>query len=63
MIQSSEGDKSDDVDELKFLVDLFHRCVKDDPTKRPTVEEIYKSLLAQADCIQDQVQGQDVRNS
>ena len=42
MIQSGEELKKPDlaVDILKFLVDLFHRCVEDDPTKRSTAEEI-----------------------
>ncbi|RDX60474.1 Mitogen-activated protein kinase kinase kinase 1 [Mucuna pruriens] len=48
MIPSSEElEKSDaEVDMLKFLVDLFHRCVEENPNKRPTAEEIHKMLLA-----------------
>lgn len=61
MIQSSEDpEKSDtEVDGVKFLVDLFHRCVEENPTKRPTAEEIYEVLLAQT----GRLQVQDVRKS
>ncbi|KAK4258014.1 hypothetical protein QN277_007527 [Acacia crassicarpa] len=49
MIQSSdEPDKSDTkADMMKFLVDLFHRCVEENPVKRPTAKEIYEMLLEQ----------------
>ncbi|XP_020233564.1 uncharacterized protein LOC109813724 isoform X1 [Cajanus cajan] len=44
---AEELEKSDvEVDMLKFLVDLFHRCVEENPNKRPTAEEIHKMLLA-----------------
>ncbi|KAG2401495.1 LRR receptor-like serine/threonine-protein [Vigna angularis] len=48
MIPSGEEiEKSDlEVDMLKFLVDLFHKCVEENPNKRPTAEEIHKMLLA-----------------
>jgi len=48
MIPSGEEEleKSDvEVDMLKFLVDLFHKCVEENPNKRPTAEEIHKMLL------------------
>ena len=47
MIQSGEElEKSDaEVDMLKFLVDLFLRCVEENRTKRPTAEEIHDMLL------------------
>lgn len=48
MIASGEElEKSDaEVDMLKFLVDLFYKCVEENPSKRPTAEEIHKMLLA-----------------
>ncbi|KAK7280057.1 hypothetical protein RJT34_25119 [Clitoria ternatea] len=56
MIQSGDGlEKSDtEVNLLKSLVDLFHRCVEENPNKRPTAEEIHKMLLAQTSCFQVQ---------
>lgn len=47
MIQSGqELEKSDaDTDTLEFLVDLFHRCVEENPNERPTAEEIHEMLL------------------
>ncbi|KAI4345697.1 hypothetical protein L6164_012797 [Bauhinia variegata] len=60
-IQSGkEPGKSDaDADVLKFLVNLFHRCMEENPAKRPTAEEIYDMLLEQTRRGQDQ----DVRDS
>ncbi|KAK7357416.1 hypothetical protein VNO80_16701 [Phaseolus coccineus] len=57
MIPSGEElEKSDvEVDMLKFLVDLFHKCVEENPNKRPTAEEIHKMLLAQTHKDQFQV--------
>ncbi|KAK7270555.1 hypothetical protein RIF29_23780 [Crotalaria pallida] len=48
MIQSGEEvEKTDaEVDMLKFLVDLFHKCVEEEPTERPTAQEIHEMLLA-----------------
>lgn len=48
MIQSGEElEKTDtEVDKLKFLVQLFHKCVEEDPTDRPTAQEIHEMLLA-----------------
>ncbi|KAK7343622.1 hypothetical protein VNO77_12515 [Canavalia gladiata] len=59
MIQSGEEqEKSDtELDTLKFLVDLFHRCVEENPNERPTAEEIHKMLLAHT----GRLQVQDVR--
>ena len=56
IIQSGEElEKSDaEVDLLKFLVDLFHRCVEENPTERPTAEEIHKMLLAHTSRLQSQ---------
>lgn len=47
MTQSSDGPKKSDtkVDGMKFLVDLFHKCVQENPVKRPTAKEIYEMLL------------------
>ncbi|XP_028789169.1 uncharacterized protein LOC114745182 [Neltuma alba] len=61
MIRSGdEPDKSDtEADLMKFLVDLFHRCVEENPAKRPTVKEIYEMLLEQT-C---RLKVQDVDNS
>lgn len=54
MVPSGEElEKSDsEVDMLKFLVDLFHRCVEETPCKRPTAEEIHKMVLAHTDRLQ-----------
>ncbi|KAG4998312.1 hypothetical protein JHK85_029751 [Glycine max] len=54
MIPSGEElEKSDaGVDMLKFLVDLFHKCVEENPSKRPTAEEIHKMVLAHTDRLQ-----------
>ncbi|XP_027365180.1 uncharacterized protein LOC113872105 [Abrus precatorius] len=56
MIQSGEElEKSDaELDTLKFLVNLFHRCVEDNPSERPTAEEIHKMLLAHTGRLQVQ---------
>jgi hypothetical protein len=56
MIQSGEElEKSDaETDSLKFLVDLFHRCVEENPNARPTAEEIHETLLGHTSRIQVQ---------
>ncbi|KAF7806914.1 Mitogen-activated protein kinase kinase kinase 1 [Senna tora] len=56
MIQSGEEpEKSDtEVDMLKFLIDLYHRCVEENPAKRPTAEKIYEMLLAHRGSLQVQ---------
>jgi hypothetical protein len=60
MIQSGEElEKSDaETDTLKFLVDLFHRCVEENPNERPTAEEIYEMLLEHTSRIQVQNAGE-----
>ncbi|KAJ1402563.1 Serine/threonine-protein kinase, active site [Sesbania bispinosa] len=47
MIHSGEEtEKSDsEIGTLKFLVDLFHRCVEENPNERPTAEEIHEMLV------------------
>ncbi|XP_061373943.1 uncharacterized protein LOC133316233 [Gastrolobium bilobum] len=59
MIQSGEelGKSDAEVDMLKFLVDLFHRCVEENPNERPSAEEIHEMLLAHT----GRLQVQDVR--
>ncbi|XP_054821483.1 uncharacterized protein LOC129320211 isoform X1 [Prosopis cineraria] len=61
MIQSSdEPEKSDtEVDTMKFLVDLFRKCVEENPAKRPTAKEIYEMLLEQT----GRLKVEDVRKS
>lgn len=56
MIQSGEElEKSDaETDTLKFLVDLFHRCVEENPNERLTAEEIHEMLLGHTSRIQVQ---------
>lgn len=56
MVQSGEEPEKLDaeVDTLKFLVDLYHQCVEENPTKRPTAEEVYEMLKAHADHLQVQ---------
>ncbi|GAU35857.1 hypothetical protein TSUD_63470 [Trifolium subterraneum] len=60
MIQSGEElEKSDaETDTLKFLVDLFHRCVDENPNERPTAEEIHEILLEHTSRIQVQNAGE-----
>lgn len=60
MIQSGEElEKSDaERESLKFLVDLFHRCVEENPNERPTAEEIHEMLLGHT----SRAQVQDVRD-
>ena len=59
MLQSGEElEKSDpELDMLKFLVDLFRKCVEVNPKERPTAEEIHEMLLAET----NRVQFKDVR--
>ncbi|XP_065863227.1 uncharacterized protein [Euphorbia lathyris] len=35
-----------ELESLKFLVDLFHRCTESNPTNRPKAAEIYELLLS-----------------
>ncbi|CAK8575753.1 unnamed protein product [Lathyrus sativus] len=60
MIQSGEEqEKSDaDTDTLEFLVDLFHRCVEENPNDRPTAEEIHEMLLGHTRHLQVQNVGE-----
>lgn len=39
-------EKEGDLDALDFLVDLFRRCTEENPTDRPTAEELYEMLLS-----------------
>lgn len=60
MVQSCEELEKSDPDTgdmLKFLVDLFHRCMEVNPNERPTAEEIHNMLVGHTSC----VQVQDVR--
>ncbi|WCJ23869.1 Leucine-rich repeat protein kinase family protein [Euphorbia peplus] len=43
---SDVGRPEDEVESVKFLVDLFHRCTKGNPTNRPKAAEIYELLLS-----------------
>lgn len=47
MVQSGEElEKSDaETDTLEFLVDLFYKCVEENPNDRPTAEEIHEMLV------------------
>lgn len=56
MIQSGEElEKPDaETDTLEFLVDLFHRCVEENPNDRPTAEELQEMLLGHTRHIQVQ---------
>ncbi|KAE9618250.1 hypothetical protein Lal_00047286 [Lupinus albus] len=46
LIQSGKVEETDaEVDMLKFLVNLFGKCVEEDPTERPTAQEIHEMLL------------------
>lgn len=39
-------EKEGELDALEFLVDLFCRCTEENPTDRPTAEELYEMLLS-----------------
>ena len=42
-----EGGPETEVENLRFLVDLFLQCTERNPTDRPTAENVYKMLLTQ----------------
>ncbi|XP_062108307.1 uncharacterized protein LOC133819151 [Humulus lupulus] len=45
---SELDEKKADSDALKFLVDLFRQCTKENPTDRPMAKELYEMLIAQS---------------
>ena len=47
MAQSAEEleQTEDDLDTLRFLVDLFSQCTAENPENRPTADRLYELLL------------------
>lgn len=42
-----QEEQETEIENLRFLVDLFHQCTERHPTDRPTSESIHKMLLIQ----------------
>ena len=39
-------DKEAELDSLEFLVNLFRQCTQENPTDRPSAEDLYEKLLS-----------------
>ena len=50
MAQSGSGSRrpEEELEILKFLVDIYRKCTKNNPADRPTAENLYDMLISHA---------------
>lgn len=46
-----EGTTDSEVEDLKFLIDVFRKCTNGNPDERPTAEDLYEMVLAKTSTV------------